>query len=194
MPDGWQRWLDWLRTVAPDNEAEIKALEADGGHGEALLARLRRFLLRTNADIDPLDWRAVALRGPGAVAAAAVMYLGLSLLLGLVERYLKPPLWLATLIFVPATFAVCWAGTKLSTLLVFGPTTWAIAILGYCVVASLLPVWLLLQPRGYRGGFVLYSALGLGTTAIGGLVFEPTLCGPLVGVRPPSGAPLTSTM
>src|SRR5947207_975974 len=24
MPDGWQRWLDWLRAVAPDNEAEIK--------------------------------------------------------------------------------------------------------------------------------------------------------------------------
>ncbi len=110
----------------------------------------------------------------GAVAAAAVMYLGLSLLLGLVERYLKPPLWLATLIFVPATFAVCWAGTKLSTLLVFGPTTWAIAILGYCVVASLLPVWLLLQPRGYLGGFVLYSALGLGTIGLlfGGYAVE----------------------
>jgi folate-binding protein YgfZ len=45
-------------------------LDVDGGHGEALLARLRRFLLRTKADVDPLDWRAVALRGPGAVAAA----------------------------------------------------------------------------------------------------------------------------
>ncbi|MGH9843561.1 MAG: SAM-dependent methyltransferase [Blastocatellia bacterium] len=31
MPDGWQRWLDWHRVVAPDNEAEIKALEADRG-------------------------------------------------------------------------------------------------------------------------------------------------------------------
>ncbi len=31
MPDGWQRWLDWLKAVAPDNEAEIKALEADRG-------------------------------------------------------------------------------------------------------------------------------------------------------------------
>ena len=29
MPDGWQRWLDWQRAVAPDNAAEIKALEAD---------------------------------------------------------------------------------------------------------------------------------------------------------------------
>ena len=31
MPDGWQRWLDWHRVVAPDNAAEIAALEADRG-------------------------------------------------------------------------------------------------------------------------------------------------------------------
>lgn len=31
MPDGWQLWLDWHKVVAPENEAEIKALEADAG-------------------------------------------------------------------------------------------------------------------------------------------------------------------
>lgn len=31
MPDGWQLWLDWHRAVAPDNEVEITALEADRG-------------------------------------------------------------------------------------------------------------------------------------------------------------------
>ena len=31
MPDGWRCWLDWLRAVAPENEVEIKALEADQG-------------------------------------------------------------------------------------------------------------------------------------------------------------------
>lgn len=31
MPDGWQLWLEWHKTIAPDNEMEIKALEADGG-------------------------------------------------------------------------------------------------------------------------------------------------------------------
>ncbi len=31
MPDGWERWLDWHKVIAPDNEAEIKALEADRG-------------------------------------------------------------------------------------------------------------------------------------------------------------------
>jgi len=29
--DGWRRWLDWHRVVSPDNEVEIKALEADAG-------------------------------------------------------------------------------------------------------------------------------------------------------------------
>ena len=31
MPDGWQQWLAWQRAVAPQNQAEIDALEADRG-------------------------------------------------------------------------------------------------------------------------------------------------------------------
>ncbi len=31
MADGWQRWLDWHKAIAPDNAVEIKALEADRG-------------------------------------------------------------------------------------------------------------------------------------------------------------------
>ncbi len=31
MEDGWRLWLDWHRVIAPDNEAEIRALEADQG-------------------------------------------------------------------------------------------------------------------------------------------------------------------
>lgn len=36
----------------------------------------------------------------------------------------------------------------------------------YCLVASLIPVWLLLQPRGYLGGFFLYSVLAVGVIGI----------------------------
>jgi ubiquinone/menaquinone biosynthesis C-methylase UbiE len=31
MSEGWQRWLDWHRIVAPDNHVEIETLEADAG-------------------------------------------------------------------------------------------------------------------------------------------------------------------
>ncbi len=31
MPDGWKRWVEWQRAVAPDNTAEIQAVEADAG-------------------------------------------------------------------------------------------------------------------------------------------------------------------
>jgi SAM-dependent methyltransferase len=31
MPDGWRAWLEWQRTVSPDNRVEIEAVEADAG-------------------------------------------------------------------------------------------------------------------------------------------------------------------
>ena len=102
----------------------------------------------------------------GAVAAASVMYLLLSVLLGVVQRYLNPPLWLVTLIFVPSAFALSWVGTKMSNVMVLDHKTWGVLILIYCGVASVVPVWALLQPRGYLGGFILYSALALGIIGV----------------------------
>lgn len=31
MPEGWRAWLDWQRIIAPHNQVEIQALEADSG-------------------------------------------------------------------------------------------------------------------------------------------------------------------
>ncbi len=42
-------------------------MDTDAGTGEPLVARLLRFRLRTKVDIEQLDWRAVAVRGPSAV-------------------------------------------------------------------------------------------------------------------------------
>jgi carbon starvation protein len=102
----------------------------------------------------------------GAVAAASAMYLLLSIAMGLVQKKWNPPLWLITLIFVPLTLGVVFLGTKFSTWLILDQKSWGLVILAYCLVASLLPVWLLLQPRGYLGGFVLYLALAVGTIGI----------------------------
>ena len=102
----------------------------------------------------------------GAVAFASIAYLGLSIILGLVERYLKPPLWLSTVIFVPLVFSLSWLGTLFSNVFVLNHLSWSVIILIYCVIASLVPVWFLLQPRGYLGGFVLYTALAVGVIGI----------------------------
>ncbi len=123
----------------------------------------------------------------GAVAAASTMYMLLALAMGLVQRKFNPPLWRMTLVFVPGTLFVVWFGTRISTLLILPHMAWSAVILTYCVVASLIPVWLLLQPRGYLGGFVLYIALAVGVIGIffGGFRIEqPATTGaPLAGLE-----------
>jgi folate-binding protein YgfZ len=59
----------WLRaTRLADDEV---VLDVDAGWGEAVHARLKRFLLRTKADLEPARWTGTALRGPGTAATAA---------------------------------------------------------------------------------------------------------------------------
>jgi len=115
---------------------------------------------------EELAGAAAAFHPGGAVAAASVMYLLLAVVMGLVQRFLDPPLWLLTVIFVPATFAAVWLGTQVSQYFILDAKTWAVLILAYCCVASMVPVWSLLQPRGYLGGFVLYFALAVGLIGI----------------------------
>jgi folate-binding protein YgfZ len=59
----------WARVTRTADDAYL--LDVDGGAGDQLVSRLRRFLLRTDATVEPLPgWRCIALRGPGAVGAA----------------------------------------------------------------------------------------------------------------------------
>ena len=108
----------------------------------------------------------VTFNAGGAVALASTLYLLLAVLMGYIQKRWNPPLWTLTVTFVPATFVLVWLSTKVSTLFVFAMTNpakmWGLLILTYCFVASLVPVWALLQPRGYLGGFVLYAALAVG--------------------------------
>ena len=54
----------WLRVTRI--EAETILLDVDAGFGEAVLSRLRRFKLRTRADLELETWTGWAVRGPGA--------------------------------------------------------------------------------------------------------------------------------
>jgi carbon starvation protein len=39
---------------------------------------------------------------------------------------------------------------------------WDVLLLIYCGIASIIPMWLLLQPRGYLGGWLLYLTIAIG--------------------------------
>jgi carbon starvation protein len=57
---------------------------------------------------------------------------------------------------------------------------WDVLLLAYCLVAGVLPVWLLLQPRGQLGGYFLYAALAAGALGLafgGGHVEYPMFRG-----------------
>ena len=64
---------------------------------------------------------------------------------------------------------------------------WIIILFGYAAVASLLPVWLLLQPRDYINGIQLFIGLGLlyGTV----LIANPTIVAPALNLNVPVGTP-----
>ena len=115
---------------------------------------------------EDLEGLATPFNQGGAVALASVLYLFVAVVMGLVERFVRPPLWVSTLVFVPATLGCVWLGMQYSTVLVHSAWTWSLVILAYCFAGSLLPVWTLLQPRGYLGGFVLYIALAVGVIGI----------------------------
>jgi len=104
-----------------------------------------------------------ATRG-AAVTSSSIMYLALAVALGLFLRRFPLPLLVTTLLSVPLVLACIWLGTVLPVTLpamgMSSRTIWNIFLLAYCFVASIIPVWLLLQPRGYLGGFFLaFTAL-----------------------------------
>ena len=64
--------------------------------------------------------------------------------------------------------------------------SWILILLGYALAASILPVWLLLQPRDYLNSLLLY--LGLGTAYLGFFLLMPDFSAPAVSANP-AGAP-----
>jgi carbon starvation protein len=101
------------------------------------------------------------------IATSSLLYLMLPIAMGLLLRYTRLSLGWATVIFLPLVGLAIWAGQKLPLDLgtIFNVSNsqavkiWDALILGYCMLAAVVPVWLLLQPRGHLGGYFLYAAL-----------------------------------
>jgi carbon starvation protein len=101
--------------------------------------------------------------GP-AVAASSVLYLLAGMTMGVLLYKLKLNLTIATAIFLPLILFIVWLGPRLpqSILSLFSDISvkqWDVFLLIYCFFASIIPMWLLLQPRGYLGGWLLYLTI-----------------------------------
>ncbi len=110
----------------------------------------------------------------GGVATSSLLYLVLPIVMGLLLRYTRLSLNWATIVFLPLVALTIYVGPMIPFDLgrMFGvpearvQDVWDVALLIYCVVAAVVPVWLLLQPRGHLGGYFLYLALGGGAVGI----------------------------
>ena len=112
-------------------------------------------------------------RQGGAVACSAVLYIFLALAFGFVVYRRRCSLLGASLIFVPLVFVAMYVGMRWPLLPEYLPTVgssvknfWIIILLVYCLLASVLPVWMLLQPRDYLSSFLLYACLIGGTVGL----------------------------
>jgi len=104
--------------------------------------------------------------GPG-VAASSILYLAAGLIMGVLLYKFRLSLTIATIIFVPVVLFIVWVGPRLpepilSLLSDIPVKKWDVFLLVYCFFASIIPMWLLLQPRGYLGGWFLYLTIIIG--------------------------------
>jgi carbon starvation protein len=110
----------------------------------------------------------------GSIATSSLLYLALPIAMGLLLRFTKLTVGWATVIFLPLVGGAIWLGPELPLDLAAlvnvdaarATKIWGMVLLGYCVIASMLPLWLLLQPRGHLGGYFLYAALLAGALGI----------------------------
>ncbi|MGM7317509.1 MULTISPECIES: carbon starvation CstA family protein [Idiomarina] len=98
-----------------------------------------------------------------------------------------------SIIGVLALYALIWAGPSFPLQLpetvmgISDNAQWVLILFGYAAIASLLPVWVLLQPRDYINGLQLFIGLILlyGAT----LLLAPEISAPAFNSNTPEGTP-----
>ncbi|MBG6190406.1 carbon starvation protein [Arthrobacter sp. CAN_A212] len=116
-----------------------------------------------------------------------------ALLIGQAIYRYKWSLPLVSVVGVVALYALILIGDQFpvvlpETILGLSATSfWIVVLFLYAGVASVLPVWMLLQPRDYINGLQLFIALGILYGAI--LISAPTLVAPAFNEAVPEGTP-----
>ena len=108
----------------------------------------------------------------------------------LIYRMHVPILW-PTVVGTVILYAVIYLGEQFPIELTAGMlpvgAQWILILFLYAGIASLLPVWLLLQPRDYINGIQLFVGLGLLYGAV--LIANPTIVAPAINPNVPASAP-----
>ncbi|HNV23608.1 MAG TPA: carbon starvation CstA family protein [Candidatus Omnitrophota bacterium] len=110
------------------------------------------------------DLTATTFKADAGVATSSILFMILAVGFGMAIYRFKIKISLASLIFVPLIFLSVWLGQEwpLKITPVFGgdvTKTWSILLMIYCFMASVMPVWMLLQPRDYLSSFLLYGSI-----------------------------------
>jgi len=80
-----------------------------------------------------------------------------------------------------------WLSLRLPVL-ILDTSSWSVLLLLYALVASVIPVWLLLQPRDYINSLLLY--LGLLGIFLGVIVLQPEFAAPALQTNPEGAPPM----
>jgi len=126
---------------------------------------------------------------PEAVLPSAALIV-LALAVGVLFYRYRVSLAKLTLPALVASLLFVWLGVQYPITSLFGweltAPRWTYLLLGYALLATLLPVWVLLQPRDYLNSFQLF--LGMGLLLMGAVVGGFTLSAPAFNPAP-AGAP-----
>ncbi len=92
-----------------------------------------------------------------SAGTSSILFIALAILFGLSIYKLKIPLWIATIIGVTLLFLSISVGEMFP--LHFTKFEWELILFGYIFIASVTPVWILLQPRDYLNSYFLYALM-----------------------------------
>lgn len=125
-----------------------------------------------------------------SAATASMLFMILAIAFGLFVYRGGGSLMVGTIIGVIGMIASITIGNKFPLVLSF--ETWMIVLLIYIFIASVTPVWILLQPRDYLNSFLLYGMIIGGL--IGIVIYNPKLVAPAVTAFAVGEAPAVQYM
>lgn len=99
-----------------------------------------------------------------SVATSSILFMISAILFGVLIYRLKMNLTLATLIGLLLMVLAIYLGNNFP--LHFSKDIWQLVLLIYVFIASVTPVWILLQPRDYLNSFLLYAVLAGGLIGV----------------------------